>query len=395
MSVLILDGESNAGLAVARSLGRKGIEIDVAGKTGLSPAFFSKYCKNSFVYPNPEKNLKGFVNNLKKIVERKKYEMLIPCTDFTIIPITLHRKFFEKKLLIPLPSNKHLKLAWSKSTTLKIAKSIGIPTPKTFFVKKSSELEKIKNKIKFPVVLKPESSKCIVGNKIVDMQVRYANNFEELKQNFKKMFINGKPPLIQERIKGYGLGFFALLDKGKIKAFFMHRRIREVSVDKGASTLRESIKNKIIKRYGSKLLKKIKWHGVAMVEFRMDEKDKIPKLMEINGRFWNSLPLAIVSGVDFPFLLYKMFKGECLKPILSYKTGVKCRWLTGDAYRLLKIIKSDYNKKVFTEPILKTLKDFFEFFGKDLYYDYFCLDDPLPAFIDILNSFKKILQKGV
>ena len=136
MTVLILDGESNAGLAVTRSLGKKGIKIDAGGKTELSPAFFSKYCKNSFVYSNPEKNLKGFVSNLKKIVERKKYEMLIPCTDFTIIPIALHRKFFEKKLLIPLPSNKHLKLAWSKSRTLKIAKSMGIPVPKTFFVKK-------------------------------------------------------------------------------------------------------------------------------------------------------------------------------------------------------------------------------------------------------------------
>ncbi len=395
MSVLVIDGESNAALAVIRSLGKMGIEVDVGARTNLAPGFFSKYCKNGFVYKNPEKDVKGFVKDLKEILERKDYKMLIPCSDFTILPISLDRNFFEKKVKIALPNNELLRFAWSKSKTLKLARKIGVPIPKTFFVKKIEELKKIEDKLKYPVVVKPESSKCLVKNQILDMQVKYANNFEELVRIFKKMFVNKKPSLIQESIKGSGVGFFALCKDGKVKAFFMHKRLREISVDRGASTLREGIFNKDVKKYGTKLLERIKWHGVAMVEFKIDEKDNKPKLMEINGRFWNSLPLAIISGVDFPFLLYKMFKGEKLKPISNYKTGVKCRWLSGDVYRLFKIIKGEYNKKMYSESIFKTLKDFFKFFEKDLHYDHFCFDDPMPAFIDILNSFKKILQKGI
>jgi len=394
MSVLVIDGETNAGLAVVRSLGRKGIEVDVGARTSLAPSFFSKYRKRSFVYTNPEKNVKGFVKDLLKILEKKDYEMLIPCSDFTIVPISLYRKFFEEKVNLALPRNKLLRISWSKSKILRIARKIGILTPKTFFISKVEELEKIKGKIKYPVVIKPESSKYLFKNQLIDMQVNYANNFEELKQNFKKLFVGKKPPLIQEVIKGYGLGFFALCKDGRIKAFFMHKRLREVSVDRGASTLRESIWNEEIKDYGSKLLKKIKWNGVAMVEFKMDEKENKPKLMEVNGRFWNSLPLAIKAGVDFPYLLYKLIKEGDVETVSSYKVGVKSRWLSGDTYRLIKILKGNYNKNLFREPLTKTLKDYLKFWGKDLYYDIFTFDDIKPAFVDLLNSSIKFLKKG-
>ncbi len=42
------------------------------------------------------------------------------------------------------------------------------------------------------------------------------------------------------------------------------------------------------------------WTGVAMVEFKLDARDGVAKLMEINGRFWGSLQLADRRGRRFP-----------------------------------------------------------------------------------------------
>jgi predicted ATP-grasp superfamily ATP-dependent carboligase len=64
-----------------------------------------------------------------------------------------------------------------------------------------------------------------------------------------------------------------------------------------------------------------------MVEFRIDARDGIPKLMEINPRFWGSLQLSILAGVDFPCLLYRMMIRGDVKPALHYEEGVRCRWL--------------------------------------------------------------------
>ena len=104
---------------------------------------------------------------------------------------------------------------------------------------------------------------------------------------FKK---SGKMPLIQEYIHGDGYGVEILCNHGEQRAIFMHRRLREYPVTGGASTLRESVYNEKVKNIALDLMRDLEWHSVAMVEFKLDEKDGMSKLMEINGRFWGSLP---------------------------------------------------------------------------------------------------------
>jgi len=393
--ILALDGETNAALAVVRSLGRYGLNVEVAGRTNLSQSFFSKYCTKSTIYTSPEENIKKFTTQLLEMTKNGKYEMIVPTTDFSIMPIAMNREKIEKNTLVPLPSNEILNIAWKKSETVMMAERLKIPVPKTFFPTSIKDLKEVESEIEYPVVVKPDSSKIAVGNRIMDAQVRFANNMEELVTNFRKLSLGGIKPIIQEFIKGYGLGFFSLFNNSKPRAIFMHKRLREISVDRGASTLRESIQDKEIEKYGLRILKKLKWHGVAMVEFRFDERNKKPKLMEINGRFWGSLALATASGVDFPVLLYRMMTEGDVKPVFDYKTGVKCRWLSGDMYRLATVMTGSYNRDVISESRIKSLIEFMKFFGKDLHYDSFTRDDPLPGFIDMANSVKKLVKKGL
>jgi hypothetical protein len=60
--------------------------------------------------------------------------------------------------------------------------------------------------------------------------------------------------------------------------------------------------------------------------------------MEVNGRFWNSLALAIEAGVDFPRLWLSVLQGEPVAAPASYHEGVTIRWLWGDVKRLLHVI---------------------------------------------------------
>jgi predicted ATP-grasp superfamily ATP-dependent carboligase len=85
----------------------------------------------------------------------------------------------------------------------------------------------------------------------------------------------------------------------------------------------------------ARLLKKLEWYGVAMVEFKVDPRDGIAKLLEINPRFWGSLALAIYSGIDFPYLLYCLATGRQVPAMLEYEDGKRCRWLIGDALHFL------------------------------------------------------------
>ena len=91
----------------------------------------------------------------------------------------------------------------------------------------------------------------------------------------------------------------------------------------GVSVLCESVPlRKPLVDYALRILQSAAWHGVAMVEFKLDARSGIPHLMEVNGRFWGSLQLAIDAGVDFPWLLYQLAAtGSAQPPAAPYATG--------------------------------------------------------------------------
>ena len=74
-----------------------------------------------------------------------------------------------------------------------------------------------------------------------------------------------------------------------------------------------------------------------MVEFRVRE-DGTPVFLEVNGRFWTSLQLAIDAGVDFPRLWLEVLEGRRVGPPAGYAEGVTVRWLWGDVKRFLNIL---------------------------------------------------------
>jgi hypothetical protein len=61
-----------------------------------------------------------------------------------------------------------------------------------------------------------------------------------------------------------------------------------------------------------------------MVEFKIGES---VRLMEINGRVWGSLPLAVLSGMDFPARLAELYffgpPPAADGPATDYKVGVR------------------------------------------------------------------------
>lgn len=72
-----------------------------------------------------------------------------------------------------------------------------------------------------------------------------------------------------------------------------------------------------------------------MIEYKLDEATETPYLMEVNGRFWGSLQLAIDAGVDFPSLLLAASRGLAYQPVHDYRTGVRLRWWWGDVDHLV------------------------------------------------------------
>jgi predicted ATP-grasp superfamily ATP-dependent carboligase len=190
-----------------------------------------------------------------------------------------------------------------------------------------------------------------VGIAICDTEV-------DLKEKYVKMVKKYGPCIVQEYIPNGGeFGVYTLFDyKGEPILLTVQKRIGTRYHYGGISTLRETVQNDALVNIAFHLLKRIRWSGVAMVEFRIDERDGVPKLMEINPRFWGSLQLSLLAGADFPFHLYQLMMDENPAPMLNFKCGVQCRWLMGDPigfFRHLEKLHVDADvRSVFNDDII-------------------------------------------
>jgi predicted ATP-grasp superfamily ATP-dependent carboligase len=372
-------------LLIVRSLGKRNIGTTLMDREFMVPVTFSRWRSESVYCPSSFDNLDGFLTALLGNAKTGRYLTLFPLTDSSLLPISEHRKQLTPYLTLVLPSHESVLKAIDKSNTLRCAQELGIPTPMTFYPRNTDEVIDAASRIQYPAVIKSKRSFAWGRNgKANFSRPFYVNSPSELISTYAEVETNFPAPMIQEYVPGNNISVALLFDRGEPKAACSISVKRTLPVTGGSSVLRESIPpDRTLLRYASNLLRRLNWHGVAEVEFKIDSRDSTPKLMEINGRFWGSMNVAIESGVDFPYLLFLLAKGEKICPIFKYKTGVKFRWLNADSENLRLTLKGE-PKLINTEPPNKVeaVLRFLKFYEKDMHYDGFTLSDPLPFFIE-------------
>jgi predicted ATP-grasp superfamily ATP-dependent carboligase len=383
--VLVTDAQMRSSLAIIRSLGKAGLHVTAGEETRFATGAFSKYCKGKIVYPKPDEEEEAFADFMLKKVQDEAFDMIIPVTDATVLPIVKRKKEFSKYTTVPYPDYDIMIKAVDKAQTLKIAAENGVHCPKTYTIADASQLKDVKDELQYPVIIKPRSS---YGSRGVTM----CGSPEDLMSKYKTVAEKYSSPLVQEYIPNGGeVGVYALFNSSsEPRAVSVQRRLRSYPISGGPSTCRETIEYPELIETAFRLLKALKWRGVAMVEFRIDPRDNTPKLMEVNPRFWGSLHLSILSGVDFPYMLYKMEKEGDVSPVMDYRAGVKCRWL----------LPGDILWYLSSPGKIKNLPQFLEITNDDI----ISLEDPGPTFGFVLatmrymfdfNMWKFILRKPI
>jgi predicted ATP-grasp superfamily ATP-dependent carboligase len=261
----------------------------------------------------------------------------MPVDDIALSLLAHERQRFEHLATLPFPDSETIQLAHDKGALATVAQDQGIPVPRTMVVSSPGDLDRVIRSIGFPAVVKARVSRLRVGGAWRSAPgTQYVSTPAELAAACHVVDAVIPGPVVQEYIPGEGRGVFMLMNRGQLRAAFAHRRIREKPPSGGVSVLSESVApDPTLLEQAERILETLKWHGVAMVEFKHDGRDGVGKLLEINGRFWGSLQLAVDAGVDFPHLLYRLAVGGDVKPVLTYTVGVRLRWSLGTVDWLL------------------------------------------------------------
>lgn len=329
-SVLVLDANQRCALAATRSLGKRGIAVYTADEAPAALAGCSRFAVRHFNYPSPRLNPDQFIDNVSQLVKELQIEILLPMTELTTTLLLKHEALFPETTL-PFPDVNAIEPLSNKCSLMRIAESLNVPVPRTLYIDNPASPRFDPETISYPAVFKPGASWLQHRGQWLRASVRIAQNPTEVDEILQTdIAFQAYPYMVQEYVPGQGQGVFALYDNSNPVAFFAHKRLREKPPHGGVSVLSESTNaDPTLLTHARNLLAHARWHGVAMVEFKVSP-DGTPYLMEINTRFWGSLQLAIDAGIDFPWLLYQVACNEKSDPVHDYKTGTRLRWLLGD-----------------------------------------------------------------
>jgi len=333
MRVLITDANERAALAAARSLVRAGHTVSVCAPTRLSLAGVSRGVRSHRVAIDPLVNPAGYVAELGSLVRRGRTTVLLPMTDPSVEAVLEHRDKLPAAVIVPFPDLETYRAGSDKAHVMALAERSGFGVPRTLLMNEASD--PLPSASFFPAVVKPHRSVVGVGRGRRKVGVTPVADADACRRALAALPPAAFPVLLQQHVSGAGEGFFALRWDGQIVAMFAHRRLREKPPSGGVSVYRESIPlDPALAGPGVRLLEALDWQGVAMVECKRDATTGRQVIMEVNGRFWGSLQLAIDAGVDFPSLLVRCATGDPVAPCPTYREGIRSRWFWGDVDHL-------------------------------------------------------------
>lgn len=383
--VLVLDADQTSSLAVVRALGRAGIPVEVGSAKPDPLGASSRHVRQAHRHPDPLTQEAAFIDWVRQRQTQQRSELIFPLTERSVVPLTRHRSGLDDTRLALAPS-RALEQVLDKSKTVALAESLGLRVPRSHHVATAAALDGFvaAQPWGFPLVVKPMRSFGHDGKDRVQLAVSYAFNPTQLRQLVLEALRYGEV-ILQEYFVGQGVGVELIADRGEVRYAFQHRRLHEVPLTGGGSSLRISeAVVPALQDASAKLIKALNWHGVAMVEFKYQPETGDHCLMEINGRFWGSLPLAVAAGANFPVMLHELMTLGRVSDWPAARPGVLCRQLARDIDWLEHVLRKHAPPELVTLPTkAQILRDWAQVFSPRHHFDAQSLSDPWPGLVDI------------
>lgn len=377
-----------------RSLGKRGINTIVVSERESPEVFCSRYCDEAIRVPSPGENVLEYRDALLRLAKRPDVRTIVPVREEDVYVLSKYRDSFGKHIGTAWPVFEKLRRVQDRLELYNAAEDVGVPVPETHPLTECDDWsrewitkgryalladEYVEGKLKATAdgtqrqtsvdrsegVSRPPSTEYLTPGTKPDVDTLCAEA--------------GHVPLVQEFMQDTDeYGFFAIYDRGEPLATFQHRQIRGFKYSGGPSAYRKSVQIPELEAEGRKLLDHLDWHGPAMVEFKRDDDTGDFKLMEVNPRFWSSLPFSVEAGADFPAYYWWLANGEPDRIDPSYDVGVGGHLAMGEIFYLYSILDQEV-------PLVER-PSFTAALGRILFsavrhprFDYLDVSDPCPA----------------
>jgi predicted ATP-grasp superfamily ATP-dependent carboligase len=344
--------------------------------------------------PSPYEDLLGYKEALRSLALRPDVVTIIPVREADVYVLAKYRDEFAGHVRTPWPDMDHLRRVQDRVTLFEAADAAGVSAPDTTLLARDSSLEgEWIAKSRYSILTAEYCTEYTAEMCTAPPSTMYLDPETEpdIDQIYDAM---GHVPLRQEFVDTTDeYGFFALYDHGDPLATFQHRQQRGWSYAGGPSAFRRSVSIPALERDGLALLDELDWHGLAMVEFLRDEETGEFQLMEVNPRFWSSLPFSVQAGADFPYHYWLLAADRADQIDTSYETDVGGHLVRGELLYLYSILTED-NHLVDPPALTDAVSTVAQSMWDHPRFDYLSRSDPGPFVQDVRNTYNESITKN-
>lgn len=376
--VLILDGGAAHAMAIAECLKKSGYGVAVICDDKNEYGYHTKFADERYLGVDSHK--KEYAEFMLGFLKEHKFDVLIPTSDTSAEFMSFHKKELQEVTGVLMPDREVFEKGYDKNNLMSVCRENGFPHPQTIDlngleVDKLYEFEKFEGLKNFPYpgLLKPNLTSGGRGMTLV-------NSLEELLEVYPAIHHQYGECHLQQFIKegGRQVKVQIMTEKNGDMAYSsVIWKQRYYPVNGGSSCCNVTIDNPEIAKVCGNVLKAIGWVGFADFDLIEDPQTKQLLIMEINPRIPACVRSAFKSGMDYATMIADMTLGKPLREY-KYESGKRLRHLGFDA---LWFLKSPNRFK--SEP------SWFQFFGRDLYYQDWIRGDFSAFFWGTWGNFKK------
>lgn len=312
---LISTDNPSPGLAIVKSIKEsgqfKGKFIGLAFDV-LSTGIFAKNLLDEvYLIPQPADGETPLLERLKEIVRKTCIDVIIPTLDSEMVNYARAQKKLQAMgIRMLIPEERQIKIR-SKIALPEFAQKHGLAIPKTVVLNSKGQLQTVCGDLGFPLILK---------GSFLDSYI--AHSLEEAEVFFDRLVTSwGFPILAQEFVAGEEYDVAALMDgERELIGAVMMKKMGLTS--KGTAWAGVTVYDQDIFNLGKKILNKLEWTGPIELELIKGAFSQKIYLVEVNSRFPSWIYLAARAGQNLPLAAFQLAKGDRLKPMPPYRTGV-------------------------------------------------------------------------
>lgn len=393
---IVLGLETQIGLNIVRELGRAGVFVIGIASSPHAIGLRSRYLGKGLVVSEPRSPT--LLSVLRQLGETHG-----PCCLLTVSEVNLcwlNEQREQLGVITPMvAAPEQLGIVLDKQRTLALAREVGISTPLSVQPKSLDEALALGQDFRFPAVIKWADPNAVASQlralQLPLLKAEYVYNKAQWLQIANRYASLGSWPLVQSYCPGRGLGQFFFMHRGQAVRRFQHVRVAEWPPEGGFSSVCDALpldQHVELQELSIALLQRIGWEGVAMVEYRWDEATDRAMLMEVNGRFWGSFPLAAHAGAGFALLSYQAGSGLPLSQLPPPRRHLRCRMISTELKRARRLLlqRELVADRQFQIPRWRVLADFLaNYLRPHVCYYVWSWRDPAPFLADLRNMMRR------